>query len=374
MVGTPRRKRRQHGPGSRRGLTCILPGLARWAGAVVFMFALAIPTSCGDDEGPTEPTPTPPAPSGEGFVWAYTERVWNDRWLLKIDIGTGEIFHYDAEGFEIGTRPIGIPADVDTGEFFLHKDNHFLAKYNTEGQRLWKTGTPYHFETYGSLEYYKKGKAVWAFAPCQLDKYNAANGERVLTKWYTGLNNMAVPIQVDQKDGSVWAASPHYLLKISSTGKILYDEYYEGLDQTITNIAVDERDGALWVVVYYTKPYEQDKLIKYAPTGKKIKTKNVFAYTGGADGMAVDPANGDVWLGYETGVVVHDGNGDYKKILPHYDRVRTFAFAQNKAILAGGDASGYFNIQAINKATGDEYWRKYSKLTSGVHRISYSRK
>lgn len=367
----PRGKRKLKRRGTRCWRKSFVPRLALWAGVGVFVLALL--ASCGDD-GPTEPTPTPPTPSGEGFVWAYTERVWNDRWLLKIDIGTGEIFHYGAEGFDIGTRPVGIPADVDTGEFFLHLDNQFLTKYSPNGRRVWKTGTPYHFETYGSLAYYKKGKAIWAFGPCQLDKYNAATGERVLSKWYSGLSNMGVPIQVDQRDGSVWAASSNYLLKVSSRGTVLYEEHYEGFDRTIANMAINEKTGELCLVIYDTKPYKQDLLIKYAPSGKKLLTKTVFANAGGPEGMAIDPANGNVWLGYKTGVVVHDARGDYKKILPHYDRVRTFAFARDKAILAGGDSYGYFNIQAINKATGREYWRIYSQVTSGIRGIEYVNK
>jgi hypothetical protein len=339
--------------------------LARWAGVGVFVLALLV--ACG--YGPTEPTPTP---SGEGFVWAYTESIQNERWLLKIDVGTGDIFDFGVVGFAKGDRPVGIPADAETGEFFLHRDSRFIAKYDAHGENVWKTETSY--DLFHSLGYYKKGGILWAYGGGELEKYRSDNGEYISVIRFSPLMATDIPIQVDEKNGSVWVADEERLLKFSFGGEKMFEAFYEGEEHDIKNMAIDQNTGDLWIAVHDTKPYGRDRLIKYGPNGTKLAEKEVFAHKGGPGGMGVDPLTGEIWLSYEDDIVVQRPTGDFMKIIPGYKYVRSFTFVNEKAILAGGEYAGFFNIQAINKDTGKEYWDKYSWTTPGIVRTCYTEK
>jgi outer membrane protein assembly factor BamB len=327
--------------------------LARWAGVGVFIFAVAL--SCGDDEGPTEPTP--PTPSGEGFVWAATENVITENWLIKVDVGTGEIHHRGVKGFRTGEWIVGIPTVPETGEFFLHNPGVFLGRYDYTGEKIWREGSSrYNWRDFTSIGYYGKGNEVWGMEDWCLEKYDGSCGKLLLVKHIGELIlKPHPPLQVDQNTGAVWAASPDYIIKLSANGVKQYDEKFTRPSLKVKNIAINNGTGDLWLIINDKIPAERYRLIKYTPSGTKLFTKDTFVNQE-PTGMAIDPTNGDVWLGYEYGVLVHDKNGAFKKSLPNYDNIRVITFAGDRVIMGGGKESRTCYLYSINKETGKQHW------------------
>jgi len=350
--------------GSSRARGSTLPRLARWAGVGVFVFG-ALLLSC--DEGPTEPTLTP---SGQGFVWVGTDNVYTENWLIKVDVGTGEIHRRGVKGFKTGEWLVGIPVEEETGEFFLHNPSFFLARYDAKGETIWRKGeTPYRWRDYSSIAFYVKGNVVWGTDEVRwsLEKRDGSNGKLLLMKHIAGLNfNPKPPIQIDQRDGSVWAASPSYLVKLSANGTKMFEEEFTFPERVIRNMAINENSGNLWVIVMDRASGERYRLIKYSSAGSKLLTKDTFINQE-PTGMAVDPKTGDVWLAYGYGVFVTDKNGDYKKPYPNYNNIRAITFAGNKAIIGGGEESKGYWLYALNKDTGKEIWQ----IKDGYRPVKY---
>ena len=354
---TAREKRIVRRQGARSAPKSLIPRLALWAGVGVFVLALALLAACGDDDGPTEPTPTPPKPSGEGFVWAATDNVFSENWLIKVDVGTGEIHHRGVKGFETGEWTVGIPTVPETGDFFLHNPGVFLARYDANGGKIWREGsTRYNWRDFTSIGYYKRGNAIWGMEDWSLEKYNGSNGDPLLMKQIGGLIlKPHSPLQVDQNTGAVWAASPNYLIKLSANGTKLYDEEFNTVERSILNLAIENRTGNLWVLVRVGRPAEKYRLLKYSPEGDRLLAKDTFLIQEPM-GMAVDRYTGEVWLGYQYGVVVHKSNGDYKKSVPNYNNVRAFAFTDTRVIMGGGEKDRSYCLYGVNKGTGRELW------------------
>lgn len=291
------------------------------------------------------------------------------RWIMKVDVGTGEIHRTGVEGFDYGEWVVGLPVVEETGEFFLHKPYFFLARYNAAGEFVWREGeTPYNWRDYSSIGLYKKDDAVWGLEDKGwIEKRSGTDGSLINFKEIPELSGFRnPPIQVDQRDGSVWAGSDDYLVKLSSGGGILYGEQFNSAEKTILNLAIGRETGDLWVLLRVKQPTAKYRILKYSPTGVKIQAKDTFINEA-PTGMAVDPNTGELWLGFPSGVVVHKPNGDYKKSVPEFDNIRAFAFADTKVIMGGGEEERSYCLYGVNKATGKEMW----SITGGHWPITY---
>ena len=310
--------------------------------------------NCGGD-GPTERTPTP---SGEGYVWAAMSNAAAARWIMKVDVGTGEIHRIGVDGFDYGEWVVGIPVVEETGEFFLHKPYFFLARYDAEGDFVWREGeTPYNWRDYSSIGYYADGNFIWGLEDKGwFEKRNGDDGSLISFKEIPELSGFRNPsIQVDQRDGSVWACSDDYLVKLSSGGVRLFSEQFNSARRTILKLALETATGNLWVMVEEKVPVEKFKLIKYSPTGTKLFTRDAFLQQR-PTGMAVDPYTDELWLGYPNGVVVHKKNGEFGRSVPNFNYIRAFAFTDTKFIMGGGEEERSYCLYGTNKETGQELW------------------
>jgi DNA-binding beta-propeller fold protein YncE len=174
---------------------------------------------------------------------------------------------------------------------------------------------------------------------------------------------------LNSHDGSIWIGGNRKLVHLSQDGEILYEtEGVHFFSNGPHQIAVDPRNGEVW----YTAGLILDKIVKMSSDGKILFTidadqrgpiaiaihpldGNVWVANynqrgtgsirkisqGGeilfdiqtpqhAYSVGINPYDGIIWVGIESGIILLDQNGNLIDVLTGFNQPISFAFGQSK--------------------------------------------
>jgi hypothetical protein len=118
------------------------------------------------------------------------------------------------------------------------------------------------------------------------------------------VTTFAYGLDVNHTDGSCWVAAGEFVVKISSTGDVLFRRPQiadANFFMSVWSVSVDQRDGSCWASDLRT-----NRVVKFDAAGNTIAEYNSRRRP---NVVAVDPRDGSCWVGTTREVIKLDASG-----------------------------------------------------------------
>ena len=299
MISRTKREAARGRRGASRTAKSIIPGLARWAGAGVFVGALMM--ACDGDSG-AGPTPPDPNPNEPYPLWLTSVARWS-----KYDRNGNVIL-----SVEQMPRAVALGVNPSTGEIWASAEG--LSIYGPNGKFEKKAELsgvrplePVIFDTRRSVAWVCYYPEVYDNRLAQFDFDGKHLKDIVLPEQITRFEDM----DVHEASGSLWFLSPYRVYKLNERGEVLFAKTDDDLDYKcdgFCSLAVDQTDGGVWLRGMkgsVTMPYIL-KIDKDAKRVREMYGSRIVFYD-------VNRKNGDILVGKDAGdnrvLYLHDKAG-----------------------------------------------------------------